>query len=140
MHASYLIAAAAVVQSSMAATLNPMTYYTSTNGSLTATIDIDKFFFDDPNTGTKWWTRVYNRASITGPTLEPGPVLKFKRGDTVTVTVNNNLGPETEVATELNSYHYVNTTNIHTHGLHISAESPQDDVLMKIDPQGEIDS
>ena len=129
-----MIILSTVVYSTTAASLNPMTYVSSSNGILSTTIDVDKYFFDDSNTGTKFWTRVYNRPSIFGDTLHPGPVLKFKAGDNVTLTVNNNLGPETGSYSELNSYHYMNTTNMHTHGLHVSAESPQDNVLMTIEP------
>ena len=129
-----LLVAAATAQTSMAAVLNNMNTVSSTGGALSTTVNVDKFFFDDSNTGTKFWTRVYNRASISGSTLEPGPVLRFQRGDTVTLTVNNNLGNETGTYTSLNSFHYMNTTNMHTHGLHVSAESPQDNVLMTIHP------
>lgn len=54
------------------------------------------------------------------------------------MVVNNNLGPETEDTTVENSFHHANTTNLHTHGLHVSAESPQDNVLVTIDPQGKV--
>jgi hypothetical protein len=131
-----LLFAVAVVQSSLAATLNPMTTVTSQDGALETSITVDQFFFEEAHTGTKLWTRAYSPETTSGDTLHPGPVLRFKRGDTVTVTLNNNLGPETEETTDMNSYHYANTTNLHTHGLHVSAESPQDNVLITISPQG----
>jgi FtsP/CotA-like multicopper oxidase with cupredoxin domain len=120
----------------MAATLNPMTTVTSADGFLNTIINVDQFFFEEAHTGTKLWTRAYNPPSVSGDTLHPGPVLKFRRGDQVTVTLNNLLGPETMVADDMNSFHYANTTNLHTHGLHISAEVPQDNVLITIHPQG----
>lgn len=131
------VALAVSVSVAAAAPLNPMTSITSQHGKLTATINVDQFFFEEAHTGTKLWTRAYNPPASSGDTLHPGPVLRFKRGDEVTVTVNNLLGHEKQVATNLNSFHYANTTNLHTHGLHISAESPQDNVLITIHPQGE---
>ena len=121
------------------AILNPMTYLISENGFLNVTLAVDEYFFDDyASTGAKFWTRVYNRYSISGNALHPGPVLKFKRGDVVTVVLENKLGPE-KVSVDfssLNTFHYANVTNLHTHGLHISAESPQDNVLMNVKPGG----
>lgn len=134
---SSLLLAAGIVQSSVAASLNLMTYATSTGGALITSIDVDQFYFEEPHTGTKLWTRAYNPPASRGDTLHPGPVLKFRRGDEVTVTLNNLLGHETAVATSMNSFHYANTTNLHTHGLHVSAETPQDNVLITIRPQGE---
>jgi FtsP/CotA-like multicopper oxidase with cupredoxin domain len=32
-------------------------------------------------------------------------------------------------------FHYPNTTNLHTHGLHISSASPGDNVLHVVEPQ-----
>lgn len=133
---SLFVLAAAMMHSALAATLNPMTTVASSRGVLKTTIDVDQYFFEEVNTGTKLWTRAYNPPTVSGNTLHPGPVLRFRRGDTVTVTLNNNLGPETVIATDMNSYHYANTTNLHTHGLHISAESPQDNVMITILPQG----
>jgi FtsP/CotA-like multicopper oxidase with cupredoxin domain len=120
------------------APLNVMSSVFSVGGALTTSLTVDKFFFSQFDTlGSKFWTRVYNRASISGKTLHPGPVLRFKRGDTVTVTLVNNLGPETQAlgGNSINSFHHVNTTNLHIHGLHVSAESPQDNVLMTVSPQ-----
>ncbi|XP_078492349.1 laccase-like [Ciona intestinalis] len=63
----------------------------------------------------------------------PGPTFTLKPGDKFNLNLINSLlrpdftGPE-------NTFRYPNTTNIHTHGLHISSASPQDNVLIEIGP------
>jgi Tfp pilus assembly major pilin PilA len=32
----------------------------------------------------------------------------------------------------INTFHHPSTTNLHTHGLHIDADSPQDSVFIKV--------
>jgi FtsP/CotA-like multicopper oxidase with cupredoxin domain len=58
----------------------------------------------------------------------PGPTLCVSAGDTIELTLINELpaNPAGSVA---------NTTNMHTHGLHISPMAPSDDVLLEIPPQ-----
>ena len=117
-------------------TLNVMTdtQVLSSNGYLETTITVDQYYYENIQTKTKFWTRAYNPISSSGTTLNPGPMLRFKRGDIVQVTLKNNLGPETETMDEINTFHYANVTNLHTHGLHVSADPPQDDVMIKIFP------
>jgi FtsP/CotA-like multicopper oxidase with cupredoxin domain len=56
-------------------------------------------------------------------------------GDTIRLTLVNELGPNPAVTGNvMNTFHYPNTTNMHTHGLHISGESPGDDVFRTCEP------
>ena len=58
----------------------------------------------------------------------PGPTIRMEACQTYELTYTNNLeGPNP--GGEWNHMKDPNTTNIHTHGLHISGESPADDVL-----------
>jgi FtsP/CotA-like multicopper oxidase with cupredoxin domain len=52
----------------------------------------------------------------------PGPTLSLKPGDNLTLTLINRLGPDPSPlpAHVHNTIHSPNTTNLHTHGLHIS--------------------
>ena len=70
-----------------AAPLNLMTYVTSSEGSLKTTLDIDEYFFEEESTGTKLWTRVYNRDSSSGNILNPGPILKFRYMHNIVVSL-----------------------------------------------------
>nr|XP_039256297.1 multicopper oxidase mco-like [Styela clava] len=70
--------------------------------------------------------RVYN-GNLCGPTI------RMKPGDTVYVHLENRLGPD-QPEKELNEIRHPNTTNIHTHGLHISSLPPGDDVFTRVDP------
>lgn len=58
----------------------------------------------------------------------PGPTIVMEACQTYELTYTNNLeGPNP--GGDWNHMKDPNTTNIHTHGLHISGESPADDVL-----------
>ncbi|MFN8040852.1 MAG: multicopper oxidase family protein [Acidimicrobiales bacterium] len=51
----------------------------------------------------------------------PGPTLRVHPGDTLRITLRNELGEP---------------TNLHTHGLHVSPEGTGDDVFVMVDPGG----
>jgi FtsP/CotA-like multicopper oxidase with cupredoxin domain len=61
----------------------------------------------------------------------PGPTIVVKPGDTFTLTLENRLGPETG-AEQHNAMHWPNTTNVHTHGLHVDPNV--DTVFVTIPP------
>ncbi|KAG5190438.1 hypothetical protein JKP88DRAFT_175697 [Tribonema minus] len=69
--------------------------------------------------------------------LIPGPIIRMKACQVYYLTVRNDLGawpegkPETGV---MNGFHGPTVTNIHTHGLHISGESPADNPFVSILP------
>eukprot|EP00475_Leptophrys_vorax_P013208 TRINITY_DN1955_c0_g1_i1.p1 TRINITY_DN1955_c0_g1~~TRINITY_DN1955_c0_g1_i1.p1 ORF type:complete len:575 (-),score=113.51 TRINITY_DN1955_c0_g1_i1:527-2251(-) len=62
----------------------------------------------------------------------PGPTLYLKPGDHLSLTLMNHLGPQNYSGFETNSLHDLNTTNIHTHGLHVPSTS--DNVFTSIQP------
>lgn len=67
----------------------------------------------------------------------PGPTLRVLPGDTLQVRLVNELPPNTEEACpppDPNIPHCFNTTNLHTHGLHVSPLPPSDDVFLHLEP------
>jgi len=69
----------------------------------------------------------------------PSETWRFRRGNLYEITVVNNLGPESkDNPTEMNvaSGKDGNTTNIHTHGLHLSGMNDADNVFIAIPPGG----
>lgn len=66
-----------------------------------------------------------------------GPTLRVKPEDTIKVTLINNLPPESNPQTDQNNNlpRAFNTTNFHTHGLHVSPEGNSDNVLREMPPQ-----
>ncbi len=86
-------------------------------------------------TAAGYWD-AYGAASNAPPV---GPTLTFTRNTTVGVWLqntmdscgtNNNM-PMTDPKSEYTPHGYI-TTNLHTHGLHVSPNAPSDDVLLMI--------
>lgn len=81
-------------------------------------------------------TRGYNPDSH----MPLGPTIKVKPGDTLKVTLVNDLVEDDEQAARMdgltNFQHDYQATNLHTHGLHISGEDPADNVFRRVAPQG----
>lgn len=78
------------------------------------------------------WLRSYN-GGLTGPTI------RVKAGDTLRVLLKNNLPGEPPMNMEMDGkcsipMHGFNTTNLHTHGLHISPSGDSDNVLLSVPP------
>ncbi|WP_257459674.1 multicopper oxidase family protein [Archangium lipolyticum] len=72
--------------------------------------------------------RSYN-GGLVGPTIEVRP------GDTLHVLLENHLPPELQPPpSDPNIPHGFNTTNLHTHGLHVSPVGNSDNVLLAISP------
>lgn len=71
--------------------------------------------------------RSYN-GGITGPTLRVRP------GDVLRVHMMNDLPPNTPPPGGVNVPHGFNTTNLHTHGLHVSPSGNADNILVSIEP------
>ena len=71
-------------------------------------------------------TRLYQH-SDNAPT-SPGPTLRLKKGDSIKLHLLNNLKPDASEGTP-NNFRAANTTNFHTHGLHVSPKKGADDVL-----------
>ena len=68
-----------------------------------------------------------------------GPTLKLKPGDLLRIHLVNRLprveGDHQDV---VNGPHGLNTTNIHTHGLHVSPSGNSDNPLLKIEPDTDL--
>ncbi len=62
-----------------------------------------------------------------------GPTLRVTPGDSMKILLINTLPPETDTG-EHNQLHGFNTTNLHTHGLHVSPAGNSDNVLLEIGP------
>lgn len=78
-------------------------------------------------------TRAYH---VDGKLTWPGPTLVLRPGGTLSIRLVNRLGPDLADTTHIhNSYHSLNTTNIHTHGLHV--DPFVDSVFVRVLPGGE---
>jgi len=77
-------------------------------------------------------TRVY--AQEGQPLSIPGPTLEMEAGKKYVMRFNNLL-PYQPLTHEHNTFTDPNVTNVHTHGLHISGESPADDVTRAFEGQ-----
>lgn len=98
----------------------------SKNGKLTVTLTValaDSKIGADPVR-----LRNYN-GKLTGPTLSCQP------GDTLYITLDNRLEPELYLPGAMDTLHGFNTTNLHTHGLHVSPSGNSDNVLLQVGPQ-----
>ncbi|ROZ76650.1 multicopper oxidase family protein [Ramlibacter sp. WS9] len=109
-------------------------------GALTTTLDVQ---YTDPKTtsiaGCPVMLRTYNGQLV-------GPTLRVRPGETMNVMLNNRLPKETpdqiqqQFEQENKSAHLstrpasFNTTNLHTHGLHVSPVGNSDNVLLAIAP------
>lgn len=70
----------------------------------------------------------------------PGPTLRVQPGDTLRITLVNELPPNRDpMPREINHPHHFNTTNVHTHGLHVSPGGIADNVLRPMDPGASYD-
>ncbi len=113
----------------------------SVKGALQTTLTVR---YTDPNTTTIGGCGVKLR-SYNGQLV--GPTLRVRAGDVMNILLDNRLPVETpdEVAEQLaqeydNAFietrpHTFNTTNLHTHGLHVSPVGNSDNVLIAVAPQ-----
>lgn len=80
-------------------------------------------------------TRVEQTRTYNGRV--PGPTLRVQAGDRMNILLDNQLPPNTDPncpPVDHNIPHCFNTTNLHTHGLHVSPEPPSDDVFLRLEP------
>lgn len=78
-------------------------------------------------------TRCYNG-------MVPGPTLKARAGEELRIRLINELPLRADAhcgKDQVNQPHCFNTTNLHTHGLHVSPLAPSDNSFLKIEPQTE---
>ena len=66
-----------------------------------------------------------------------GPTLRVKPGDKLKVLIKNSLPPNPPMTGDMNMNipHGFNTTNFHTHGLHVSPSGISDNVLREMPPR-----
>jgi FtsP/CotA-like multicopper oxidase with cupredoxin domain len=71
----------------------------------------------------------------------PGPTISVYPGDYLKLHLYNDLPKNTDPACmgghPMNTPHCFNTTNLHTHGLHVSPKVPSDNVFLEIPPLAE---
>ena len=92
------------------------------------TYDAKRFTVEDNGYPTSFTTRVHNG-------MLPSPTIRVKQDSMYKITLINNLeANDLNDPGEMNTFHFPNTTNIHTHGLHISPETPEDDIFAPVDP------
>lgn len=105
---------------------------TSKNGKLETHLRVVQADVPIPGSVRLQNTRCYN-GSI------PGPTLRLRAGEELRLKVSNDLpGPGEHCGKEhVNQPHCFNTTNIHTHGLHVSPQAPSDNTFLRIEPQSE---
>lgn len=73
-------------------------------------------------------TRAYRQENSPVASFSiPGPTITMKPGKKYVLRFKNKL-PYQEASTQHNVFKDPNITNVHTHGLHISGETPSDDV------------
>lgn len=77
-------------------------------------------------------TRAYRQAG--GAYSIPGPTFRMTPGNKYVLRFRNTL-PWAPLSTEMNVFKDANASNVHTHGLHISGESPSDDVFRAFEGQ-----
>jgi FtsP/CotA-like multicopper oxidase with cupredoxin domain len=95
---------------------NPAPYYSGTLEIGEATFDIG---------GQTLTTRAYRQAG-TSYTI-PGPTITMSPGNKYVLRFHNTL-PYQPASSDMNVFKDPNVSNVHTHGVHISGESPSDDV------------
>ena len=116
----------------------------SVNGSLTTTLHVVVSRISQG-------PFAFTRRSYEG--LPVGPTLRVRRGDTLTIVLDNQLGTEPETAIgqhytnamaknrtgswwhDRDVYAYPNHTNLHLHGLHVSPNGDADNIFRDAAPQ-----
>lgn len=96
---------------------NPEAYYSGTMEVGETTITF--------NNGETLTTRAYRQKGFTYSI--PGPTLRMTPGNKYVLSLHNLLPYEAK-SMSMNVFKDPNVVNLHTHGLHISGESPGDDV------------
>ncbi len=122
-----------------AAALYEMIEVTATRGILTTTIVVDEYTasFTEAVSGSafSYKTRGYDpEGTAMTDRMAVGPTLRFSAGDSVKVTLDNDLDANPGTTTTMNSLHSPGTTNLHTHGLHVDSDTPQDNVYIAVEP------
>jgi len=84
--------------------------------------------------GTTFTTRGYQKQrGFMG-----GPIIRVKAGETFQIELKNVLTAKDNYEAppgQMNTPHLPNSTNVHTHGLHISGQSPGDNIFTTVGPR-----
>jgi FtsP/CotA-like multicopper oxidase with cupredoxin domain len=65
----------------------------------------------------------------------PGPTLRVRPGDVLRIRLTNNLPPNPDpVPLDMALPHHFNTTNFHSHGLHVSPGGISDNIFRSMEP------
>jgi FtsP/CotA-like multicopper oxidase with cupredoxin domain len=107
-----------------------VSYYTPPEikpGSTCTTVDLRVVETINRFNGIDLRHRTYNRGLV-------GPTVYVQPGQTLKVRLQNDLTAEPPGTHAGNEPHGFNTTNLHTHGLHVSPKSPADNVFLEIGP------
>jgi FtsP/CotA-like multicopper oxidase with cupredoxin domain len=65
----------------------------------------------------------------------PGPTLRVQPGDVLRIRLTNDLPPNSDPAPiNADLPHHFNTTNVHTHGLHVSPDGISDNIFRAMEP------
>jgi len=64
----------------------------------------------------------------------PGPTIKVNAGDTLRILYKNEMEDQGLPVGELNTFRYMDYTNLHFHGGHLSGDLPSDDIRLNIPP------
>lgn len=96
-------------------------------------------FIRNPATGRddKVRLRSYNGTDVDPSTPYVSPSIEVKPGDTVRITLKNDLPADPKCGrahTHVNEPHCFNGTNLHTHGLWVNPAGNGDNVLISINP------
>jgi FtsP/CotA-like multicopper oxidase with cupredoxin domain len=101
---------------------------TSSNGELRTTIRL-RYAYHDVG-GYRLYMRTYEGTI-------PGPTLRARPGDVLKIDIVNDLPPNRDQAPAYpDQPHFLNTTNFHTHGLHVSPSGISDNVFRAMGPGG----
>src|SRR5262249_49159893 len=98
----------------------------SVDGRLHVTLTVN--YGDNVIRGSRVRLRCYNGRLV-------GPTLRAKPGDVLHVRLDNRLPEVPELPVHsVNVPHGLNSTNLHTHGLHVSPEGNSDNVYLDVRP------
>lgn len=65
----------------------------------------------------------------------PGPTLRVQPGDALRLRLTNGLPPNPDLTPmDIDHPHHFNTTNLHTHGLHVSPSGDADNIFRAMEP------
>jgi len=80
-----------------------------------------------------FYTRAYSTPSL--PPSVPGPTIRFAPGKNLSITlVNKLMNPDPACTGSNPGFCFSNSTNLHTHGLHVSSWNGSDSIWTELDP------